>query len=307
MLSCVTSFIGTFIQRRRVELCISQRGLASALGVSKTIVHRWETGERPLPRERVPPLAQSLCVEGESLLEMLDSSLPRPTSLRIPAPLASLRPIECTVEPMCTATFGGQAMRERVKEKLGEVPYAEMEAMFPRQTPWELYAAHAVLLDSATLAWQSPLVEGCRKPIFGEDGQYEGHLMRLAIVWERDGVRDVFFPQVPTRVVGDRGEELHRLDYLIVHTAPRRPPQTVGLELDGEPHKYQQARDEKREAKLPFPVVRFDNGIVAAPQFLPRLFEHIHDKALWAQASGESFQGFLDDRRQRFERLKTER
>lgn len=229
-----------------------------------------------------------------------EGALRWPTRVQLPSLLAPVEPVKCSIETMCQTIPAGRRISDETRFLLGDTAYAQFDAMFLRDTAHELYAAHLILLDTARLQWSAPLGEGCRFPLVGESGGYEGHLVRLAVAWERDGERMVLFPQVSVQV-----EDIKpRVDYLVVHSAPATRPQGVVLELDGSPHTYQTRKDATRTLKLPFPVVRFDNSAVCLPGFLPWLLGQVRDRAAYARASNDAYRDFLDDRRARVEKLR---
>ena len=296
----MTNPLATFIRKRRLELRLTQQALGQALGVRQSRVHAWEAGLRPFPLAHISRLSAALQAD-EALLHTLgEGGVPWPRAVSLDAALAPLDPLRCSLETMCETIASGRRVSDLVRAKIGDAAYLQLEGTFLRDTAHELYAAHAVLLDTARLKWSTPLGEGCGTPLVGESGDYEGHLVRLAVEWEREGERVVLFPQVPIPV----SDLKPRVDFLAIHAGPRLRPQSTVVELDGHPHTFQRQRDTTRTLKLPFPVIRCDNSAVSLPGFLPWLLDQVRERAAYARVSSEAYSRFLEDRRAQMKRLR---
>lgn len=71
--------LATFIKERRTQLGLSLNQLAERVGVSKSNLHYWETGEFAPKPALLEPLATALEVSYEDLFAVAD--IPRPVGL----------------------------------------------------------------------------------------------------------------------------------------------------------------------------------------------------------------------------------
>lgn len=296
----MNSPIGNFIRERRLALGLKQEELAQKLGMSRATFARYDSGERNTPVSILPDLANAIEVD-VAFLESLRDRAPR-SSVEAVRDYAPLTPLSCSIAEMLTRMPGARRLHEAVHASISEGQYRDLSANFLRQTAPELALAFLGLLDAAKLVWTSPLEAGSRQLCIGDDRRaYHGHLLRLAISWQRDRERIVLFPQVPLLV--PKGDRRYRVDYLAVHAVPGRPPSDVVVELDGQPHAIQTVRDEARAEDLSLPLIRFDNQAVLSERLFTWLVGSIRSKAEAARISHGEYSRYLKRRRQQFDAL----
>lgn len=293
-----TLSLSHFLKARRVGRGLSQAEVAHAIGVARVTVTRYESGLREVPHALLPALATVLEVDCAHL-EGLRHGVTRAAVARV-GERAPLTPLEGRVSDVLRLP-AMQACHDAVRECIGDGAYAEMDAALLRQTPYETALALRAIENGARPVWTSALEAGSRVLVVGDDKRaYEGHLLRLGLLWERGGERLVLLPQVPVLV--PRIDKRYRVDYLALHATRREPVSQVAVELDGVSHDQRQAHDELRAEDLRLPLARFDNGSVSRPDFWPRLLDAVREKAAAARISNGEYARFLRVRRGRYGR-----
>lgn len=298
MLGLVKSHpLARYLRARRLERGLTQDDLARAIGLNRVAIALYETERRVVPLSAIPALAAILQVDSARLVSLRDGVAR--AGVTCVAQRAPLRPVDCPLNDL-SRIHSLRELHEDVRTSLGEGSYADLEHSFLRQTRWELALGFLALNDGATPIWTSPQEAGSRILIVGEDKRsYEGHLLRLAVSWNRNGEKMVFFPQVPLLV--PRIEKRYRVDYLVVHLGPRAPAANIIVELDGRRHDRQQSQDDLRAEDLRLPLLRFDNSAVGTADFFPHLVHSIREKAAAARISSSEFGRFIRSRRARYD------
>lgn len=289
--------LGPHIRVRRAALGLTQEDVGRALGVPRDAIARYEAERRGVPLALIPVLAHVL-EEDPVVLEGLRDGVRR-AAVGIVSQRARVRPVSCPLADMARHP-ALRPLHDEVRESLGVGRYADMETGFMRQTPWEAALGFLALSHGAEPLWTSPQEAGSRLLVVGEDRRTsEGHLLRLAVSWQRDGERVVLFPQVP--LLAPRLDKTYRVDYLAVHLAPHKPAANVVLELDGGVHDNRRGHDELRAEDLRLPLLRFDNSAVTSSGFFSHLVACVREKAAAARLSDGEFARFLQQRRRRFD------
>lgn len=218
----MSSPTGNFIRERRQALDLTQDDAAQALGLHRVVYCRYESGDRSVPVAALPAPASMLLVDVDYLASLRERA-PR-GSVESVRELAPLTPLTCSIGDMLARMPRTQRLHDTVRSMIPERQYQDLSANLLRQTAPELALAFVMLLASGNLVWTSLTEVGSRLLCIADDARsYAGHLLRLAISWERDGERIVLFPQVPLLV--PKSDRRYRIDYLAVQTVPGRPPQ----------------------------------------------------------------------------------
>lgn len=279
--------MSTIIRLRR-HLGLTQGELATAVGVPRGAVARWESGARPVPVAYLPPLAAALGVATPEHLLALQALGAEPGfSQAGDAPEAEPHDNRNgTLDAMLWLGDIAPRLHESARSAMGPGVYDHFIDVFPRDRPTELLCAHHIVAAGARLAWTSPLQQGCDLLVVAKDGPfaYTGHHLRPALLWVRGDEHLAVFGQVTLAVVAQ--SRRYRPDFLCRYRRGSETPRWMHVENDGGVHREQTAYDGRRAAGLATLEVRFENGVLQRPDFFEtRLLRKIRDLAAWRSGS----------------------
>jgi transcriptional regulator with XRE-family HTH domain len=238
----------------------SQRDLANALQVARSVVVRWETGTKPFPEERLPLLAQTTGQSEEGLRRLWTVPTPPPVD-KVPSESLPPYPVKGTLQDVDAAMVAAAHMSPAVED--------EMEYAFPRDSPLELAAALQFLRNGAILQFCRPVDLGCRLLVVEKETfRAAGHLWRHALMMVGKNRTLVAIPQVSVAVVSQSTER--RMDYLLLWRGPRVQV-WADLEIDSGYHTYTANSDARRAWGLGLPRLSFTADRIESKDFVPQV------------------------------------
>ena len=281
----MSKHLGDQLRSRRRELGLTQRDVATRLGVTRPLVCSWERGRRSPPAERLEELERVLSVSLEGVRldapiapERAFSHAPgTPSSASTPPWKRTLRarrrvrppyPHAATLEQMLRLDVCAARVHEAAVRGLGPEACADVVARFPRDTRHELLVAFHVLSRGAHMVEAAPDHQKC--PLFVLD-DYEkvpgGAQYQPALFWRGKHESMLIYSQV--RVLG-AGRRPFRVDFLIHYRPARRHGAWITVEIDGPQHSLTPHQDADRAEGLGIPEVRYDNEATRRSDFFER-------------------------------------
>lgn len=252
--------LGRSITRVRTARGVTQAYLAGVLGIPRALLSQWESGQRAVPRERLPSLAEALGVSTDSLLE-----------LWTPPGTARLEEVRRQKMPPYPVKYSLADVPLSIRSAISLTPAEgdEMEHAFPRDRPEELTASLQLLRYRGQLKLLSPLDLGCRLPIVRPLTEtYAGDRLHHAIRVQFKERELIAFPQVALLVVKQAQE--YRVDFLV-----RWRGQGIKLwayiEIQGPCHADTPAADFRRVRGIPLRRLAFESHEVDSPAFVSRV------------------------------------
>ena len=177
----------------------TQKDLAVRLGVDRTTLAKWEVGLERVPAKALANVARTLGVEPDQLQQQWPKRTPI-VGLHKPALFVPPYPVKGTVEEM----LGLGPIARQLASQIRQRPAVEFELRdrFPRDSPWELLAAHHLLVAGTQLEFWSTDELGCPLLVTElKSFQSAGSGLRHALVWRLSNATMVLLPQVPLAVV----------------------------------------------------------------------------------------------------------
>lgn len=257
----------------REQLELSQREVAAQLAVQRSLISRWENGDRPVASRYVPDLSRVFRMSEEQLAQFHSPALrgrPRKLGGLPRLPRRRRRPYKhgATLNQMLALDNCATNVQERARGQLGGVQYACFCAMFPRDTTYEFLVAHHAVAAGAGFASMSPRSVGC--PLFivrrrKERREYAGDAVQPALVWRSSDELLIMFGQVKLAVVSQSRD--YRVDFLMLYRGPDRKSHWLHLEIDGAYHRETANADARRAVGLGTLEVRFENDATLREDF----------------------------------------
>lgn len=268
------------IRQLRSARGLTQRALASAVGVSRQLVAAWESGILRVSEIHRPRLAAKL----ETTVEELVRRNPAvPSFDDIPDMRKARRarphlPIGATIDQMLRLGPMAERVHREARRVLTEEAYRDLCDYFPRMTPEELLAVFILVVMGARPVWTSPRQFRCPMVILDDfANEYGGDQMQRALLWRGDGEWMVVFAQLRARAAVYKGS--YRVDFLVYYKAEGKRGQWLYVELDGKQHTSQPTQDGERAENLLIPEIRYDNLKLRYDGWFATLMRDIRAKA----------------------------